>query len=53
MRQARRGRILNLSSMGGRTTLPGGAFYHASKYAVEAVSDAMRMELQQAPEAPV
>jgi NAD(P)-dependent dehydrogenase (short-subunit alcohol dehydrogenase family) len=45
MRRARRGRILNVSSMGGRVTLPGGAFYHASKYAVEALSDALRMEV--------
>jgi short-subunit dehydrogenase len=47
MRRRRRGRILNVSSMGGRATLPGGAFYHASKYAVEAVSDALRMEVAQ------
>jgi NAD(P)-dependent dehydrogenase (short-subunit alcohol dehydrogenase family) len=47
MRRARRGRIVNVSSMGGRTTLPGGAFYHASKHAVEALSDALRMELRQ------
>jgi short-subunit dehydrogenase len=33
--------------MGGRATLPGGAFYHASKYAVEAFSDALRMEVAQ------
>jgi short-subunit dehydrogenase len=47
MRQRGRGRILNVSSMGGRITLPGGAFYHASKYAVEAFSDALRMEVAQ------
>ncbi len=47
MRGAKAGRILNLSSMGGRVTLPGGAFYHASKYAVEGLSDALRMELAQ------
>ena len=47
MRRARRGRIVNVSSMGGRTTLPGGAFYHASKHAVEAFSDALRMEVAQ------
>jgi NADP-dependent 3-hydroxy acid dehydrogenase YdfG len=47
MRQAGRGRIVNVSSMGGRTTLPGGAFYHASKHAVEALSDALRMEVRQ------
>jgi short-subunit dehydrogenase len=47
MRRRRGGRILNISSMGGRATLPGGAFYHASKYAVEALSDALRMEVAQ------
>ena len=47
MRGRRGGRILNVSSMGGRATLPGGAFYHASKYAVEAFSDALRMEVAQ------
>jgi short-subunit dehydrogenase len=47
MRRREQGRILNVSSMGGRVTLPGGAFYHASKYAVEALSDALRMEVAQ------
>jgi short-subunit dehydrogenase len=47
MRRQGRGRILNVSSMGGRITLPGGAFYHASKYAVEALSDGLRMEVAQ------
>ena len=47
MREHGGGRILNVSSMGGRATLPGGAFYHASKYAVEAFSDALRMEVAQ------
>ncbi len=46
MRAARAGRIVNLSSMGGRMTLPGGGFYHGSKYAVEAISDALRFELR-------
>lgn len=45
MRAAGRGTIINLSSMGGRLTLPGGGAYHASKYAVEALSDALRMEV--------
>ncbi|HKE11209.1 MAG TPA: oxidoreductase [Myxococcota bacterium] len=45
MRRQRSGRIVNLSSMGGRMTLPGGAFYHATKYAVEALSDALRFEV--------
>jgi len=45
MRRQRFGRIVNLSSMGGRMTLPGGAFYHATKYALEALSDALRFEV--------
>lgn len=45
MRESSNGRILNISSMGGRITLPGGAFYHASKHAVESFSDALRLEL--------
>lgn len=45
MRARRSGRIINLSSMGGRFTFPGGAFYHASKHAVEAISDALRLEV--------
>jgi NAD(P)-dependent dehydrogenase (short-subunit alcohol dehydrogenase family) len=46
MRDAGRGRIVNLSSMGGRMTLPGGGAYHATKYAVEALSDALRYEVK-------
>ena len=45
MRRQRWGRVVNLSSMGGRMTLPGGGVYHATKYAVEALSDAMRFEV--------
>jgi NAD(P)-dependent dehydrogenase (short-subunit alcohol dehydrogenase family) len=45
MRAQRWGRIVNLSSVGGKITLPGGAFYHATKHAVEAMSDALRFEL--------
>lgn len=44
MRAQRWGRIVNLSSMGGHFTLPGGGFLHATKHAVEAVSDALRLE---------
>ena len=40
------GRIVNLSSMGGRLTFPGGGFYHATKHAVEAISDALRFEVR-------
>ena len=46
MRRQRWGRIVNLSSMGGRFTFPGGGFYHASKHAVEAFSDALRFEVR-------
>ena len=46
MRRQRWGKIINLSSMGGRMTLPGGGIYHATKYAVEALSDALRFEVR-------
>jgi short-subunit dehydrogenase len=46
MRAQHWGKIVNLSSMGGRLTFPGGGIYHASKYAVEALSDAMRFEVR-------
>ena len=46
MRAQGRGRIVNLSSMGGKLTLPGGGAYHATKYAVEAMSDALRFEVK-------
>jgi NAD(P)-dependent dehydrogenase (short-subunit alcohol dehydrogenase family) len=45
MRAAGRGRIINISSMGGRVTFPAGGWYHASKYAVEALSDSLRVEV--------
>jgi NAD(P)-dependent dehydrogenase (short-subunit alcohol dehydrogenase family) len=45
MRAARGGRIVTLSSMGGRLTFPGGGAYHATKWAVEALSDALRVEV--------
>lgn len=46
MRRQRWGKIVNVSSVGGRITLPGGAAYHASKHALEAVSDALRFEVR-------
>lgn len=46
MRAQRWGKIVNVSSMGGRLTFPGGGVYHATKYAVEALSDAMRFEVR-------
>jgi NAD(P)-dependent dehydrogenase (short-subunit alcohol dehydrogenase family) len=45
MRAQGRGRIVNVSSMGANFTFPGGGFYHATKYAVEAISDALRFEV--------
>jgi NAD(P)-dependent dehydrogenase (short-subunit alcohol dehydrogenase family) len=45
MRERRAGRIVNIGSMGGKLTFPGGGAYHASKYAVEAFSDALRFEV--------
>jgi NAD(P)-dependent dehydrogenase (short-subunit alcohol dehydrogenase family) len=45
MREQARGRIVNVSSMGANFTFPGGGFYHATKYAVEAISDALRFEV--------
>ena len=46
MRRARTGRIVNLSSMGGKLVFPGGGIYHATKYAIEAISDALRFEVR-------
>ena len=46
MRRQGYGRIVNLSSMGGKLTFPGAGFYHASKYAIEAISDALRYEVE-------
>ena len=46
MRRQGWGRIINVSSMGGRLTFPGGGYYHATKHAVEAISDALRFEVR-------
>jgi NAD(P)-dependent dehydrogenase (short-subunit alcohol dehydrogenase family) len=46
MREQGWGKLVNVSSMGGRFTFPGGGVYHATKYALEALSDAMRYELK-------
>ena len=45
MRRKGSGRIVNIGSMGGKLTFPGGGLYHATKYAVEAISDALRFEV--------
>lgn len=46
MRDQGWGRIVNMSSIGGRLVFPGGGFYHASKFALEAISDALRFEVK-------
>jgi NAD(P)-dependent dehydrogenase (short-subunit alcohol dehydrogenase family) len=46
MRAQRWGKIVNIGSMGGRLTFPGGGLYHATKYALEAISDALRFEVK-------
>jgi NAD(P)-dependent dehydrogenase (short-subunit alcohol dehydrogenase family) len=46
MRSQGYGRIINVSSMGGNFTTPGNGAYHASKYAVESFTDALRYEVQ-------
>jgi NAD(P)-dependent dehydrogenase (short-subunit alcohol dehydrogenase family) len=45
MRSQRRGHIINVSSIGGRMAQPLGGWYHATKFAVEGLSDSLRMEL--------
>ena len=45
MREKRAGRIVNISSMGGKIYTPLGAWYHATKYAVEGLSDCLRLEV--------
>src|SRR5207302_410739 len=45
MRSQRSGHIVNISSIYGRMTAPLGGWYHASKHAVEGLSDSLRMEL--------
>jgi len=45
MRRAGTGRIINLSSVAGRVVMPGSGVYSASKFAIEALSDALRFEV--------
>ena len=46
MRHKNKGRIINISSMGGKIYTPMGSWYHASKHAVEGWSDCLRLELK-------
>jgi NAD(P)-dependent dehydrogenase (short-subunit alcohol dehydrogenase family) len=44
MRQNRYGKIVNISSMGGKIYTPFGGWYHATKHALEGLSDCLRWE---------
>lgn len=46
MRAAGSGLVLNVGSMGGRIAFPVGGYYHATKYAVEGITDALRNEVR-------
>jgi short-subunit dehydrogenase len=47
MRERKSGQIINISSMGGKMYTPMGAWYHATKHALEGWSDCLRLELKQ------
>lgn len=47
MRENKFGKIVNISSIGGKIVTPFGGWYQSTKFAVEAISDAMRMEVKQ------
>lgn len=46
MRRAGSGRIINVTSIGGKIYEPLGAWYHGTKFAVEGMSDSLRLELR-------
>ena len=46
MRSHRKGKIINISSLGGRIPFPAAGMYSCSKFALEALSDVLRMELK-------
>ncbi len=46
MRSQGRGKIINISSLGGRIPFPAAGMYSCSKFALEALSDVLRMELK-------
>lgn len=47
MRKNGYGKIVNISSVGGKVGLPMGSWYHASKFAIEGLSDCLRNEVKQ------
>ncbi|UFH57612.1 oxidoreductase [Spirosoma sp. KNUC1025] len=46
MRQNKYGKVVNISSVGGKVAMPLGGWYHASKFALEALSDSLRNEVR-------
>jgi short-subunit dehydrogenase len=46
MRSQRSGKIVNITSMGGRISIPLSTFYHGSKFALERVSESLQYELE-------
>jgi short-subunit dehydrogenase len=46
MRNQRSGKIVNITSIGGKMATPLGGWYHASKFAVEGLSDSLRLEVR-------
>jgi len=47
MRGQKFGKIVNVTSIGGKMATPLGGWYHASKFAVEGLSDSLRLEVKQ------
>ena len=47
MRKQKSGKIVNISSIGGKISLPVSGWYNASKFAIEGLSDSLRMEVEQ------
>jgi short-subunit dehydrogenase len=47
MRENKYGKIVNISSVGGKNAFPLGGWYHASKFAIEGLSDSMRNEVKE------
>lgn len=45
MRHRQQGRIIYITSMGGRVSFPGGAFYHAAKYGLEGFAETLAQEI--------
>jgi NAD(P)-dependent dehydrogenase (short-subunit alcohol dehydrogenase family) len=46
MRRQGWGKVVNMSSMGANFVFPGGGYYHASKWALDAITDALRFEVK-------